>query len=160
ITTYGSSSLSSERTCCGMRSYSSSLMAGNFCAPATLVFKNGEATVNAGARSTLPKSGKTRLVSKLVVPGTSHRVAFMSLTICDNCHEAGSMNRFASPFESTDTPLKTADHAAMFVWLTDNNPRVAASFGAVVNRLNRCQSLVGWVSARPAQAIQSSSLLP
>src|SRR5438552_11348211 len=143
-----------------MRSYSSSLMGGYFCAPATLVFKNGEATVNAGEAKTLPKSVKTRLVSKLAVPGTRHRVAFMSLTIRYNCGEAGSMNQLASPFESTDTPLKTADHAAMFVWLTDNNPRAAASFGAVVNRLNRCQSLVGWVSARPAQAIQSSLLFP
>src|SRR6185369_181925 len=66
------------------------------------------------------------------------------------------MNQLARLFESTETPLRTADHAARFVWFTDNNPRAAASFGAVVNRLNRAQSLVGWVSARPAQEIQPS----
>src|SRR2546427_3709572 len=84
-----------------MRSYSSPLMGGYFCAPATLVFKNGEATVNAGEPNTLPKSGKTRLVSKLAVPGTRHRVAFMSLTIRYNCGDAGSINKF----EITGTPL-------------------------------------------------------
>src|SRR5213594_3587854 len=137
MTTYGSSSLSSERTCCGMRSYSASLMRGYFCGGATLVFKNGEATVNAGERSTLPKSGNTWF-------GICSRVALMFETIGYNCGEAGSINnKLASPFESTGTPLRTADHEAMFVWLTDNNPRAAASFGAVVNRLSKCQSLVG-----------------
>src|SRR5947207_15631455 len=111
MTTYGSSSLSKDRICCGMRSYSSSLMRGYCCAPATLVFKNGEATVNAGESNTLPRSGNTWL-------GICSRVALMFETIRYNCGEAGSTNKLVrpdGPFEIRGRPLNTADRAAMVV---------------------------------------------
>ena len=58
------------------------------------------------------------------------------------------MNMLVSPagvFESTITPSSSAAHAAIFVWFTDNCPRLALSSGAVVNKSNIVQSLAGTV---------------
>src|SRR5438552_15328329 len=129
MTTYGSSSLSNDRICCGMRSYISSLISGNFCAPETRVSKNGEATVRAGADNTLPRSGKAW-------PGCNSRAALILVTMDRNCHDAGSMKMseeatgppgraLAKVFVSTQTPLNRPDQAAVLVWLTDNKPRAA-----------------------------------
>src|ERR1039458_2176162 len=41
------------------------------------------------------------------------------------------------------TPLRTADHAARLVWLTDNCPRAAFSFMVAVNRSSSTRSFTG-----------------
>src|ERR1022692_3217475 len=70
---------------------------------------------------------------------------------------------------SVITPLRTADHAARLVWLTDNCPRAALSLTVAVNKSSSARSCIGRCKAasgtmltkapKPDQAFQVGSRL-
>src|SRR5581483_1937485 len=113
----------------------------------SLVFRNGEATVSAGAERMSPS-----LVNTWPLVVLAARAALMpSGPLIRNCRAAalvyGSMIKgvrvFCAGLVAAMTPSKIAAQAAKLVWLMDNCPRVALSLIAAVNRSKMAQSLVG-----------------
>src|SRR6266404_3490822 len=73
----------------------------------------------------------------------------------------GSSCRAASDtmFVNANTPDNTADHAAMFVWLTGSCPREALSFRAAVNKSRMYRSFQGNVNSASKFVLPLGSLL-